>query len=172
MSAHAANEPAAAVLIANWSADRNDEPESTATLSLEGARSIVARDHGFTSWSSVEGACDPVFERAVDAVVLGQAEQLTELLAEHPDLVARRSAYGHRATLLHYTAANGVEIRRQTVPANAAEIAAALLAAGADRSAKLHAYGGSFDVLEMLRTSAHPHSAGVSAQIEHVFATS
>jgi hypothetical protein len=45
-------------------------------------------------------------------------------------------------SLLHYTAANGVEIRRQVVPANAAEVVAALLDAGADRSAKLHAYEG------------------------------
>jgi hypothetical protein len=104
--------------------------------------------------------------------VLGRAKQLTHLLAEHPDLAARRSAYGHRATLLHYTAANGVEIRRQVVPANAAEITAALLATGANRSAKLHAYGGTFDVLEMLKTSAHPHAAGVAAEIEHVLATS
>jgi hypothetical protein len=95
-----------------------------------------------------------------------------DLLAEHPDLVARRSAYGHRATLLHYTAANGVEIHRQVVPANAVEIAPALLAAGADRSAKLHAYGGIFDVLEMLKTGAHPHTAGVSEEVEHVLATS
>jgi len=40
---------------------------------------------------------------------------------------------------LHYLAANGVEIRRQVVPANAADIAATLLAAGAGRSAKLNA---------------------------------
>jgi hypothetical protein len=67
-------------------------------------------------------------------------------------------------------AANGVEIRRQVVPANAAEVVASLLAAGADRSAKLHAYGGEFDVLEMLRSSAHPHDAGVAAQVEQALA--
>jgi hypothetical protein len=38
--------------------------------------------------------------------------------------------------------------------------------AGADRSATLHAYGGDFDVLAMLRTSAHPHDAGVAGVIE------
>ena len=136
------------------------------------ARLIVARDHGFAAWSSVEGECDQILELAVDAVVLGQLGQLTELLTEHPDLAARRSAYGHRATLLHYLAANGVEIRRQVVPPNAGEIAAAVLAAGADRSAKLNAYGGAYDVLAMLRTSAHPNAAGVSAAIEHALATS
>lgn len=172
LEAHAAGERSAAVLVGNWSDDGGVELRSTNSLPLEHARLIVARDHGFTSWSSAEGECDPVFERAVNAIVLGRRKELTALLAEHPDLVARRSAYGHRATLLHYVAANGVEIRRQVVPGNAAEITDALLAAGADRSAELNAYGESFDVLAMLRTSAHPQAAGVSAEIEQVLATS
>jgi hypothetical protein len=54
--------------------------------------------------STVEGQCDSVFELAVDAVVLGQIEELDRLLADAPDLIRRRSAYGHRATLLHYAA--------------------------------------------------------------------
>ena len=70
----------------------------------------------------------------------------------------------------HYTAANGVEIRRQVVPDNAAGVAAALLDAGVDRSAKLHAYGGDFDVLEMLETSAHPHNAGVAPEVGQALA--
>jgi hypothetical protein len=132
------------------------------------ARLVVARDHGFASWSSVGGECDPPFELAVDAVVLGRVDELNRLLADAPDLVSRRSAYGHRATLLHYTAANGVEIRRQVVPANAAEIAALLLDAGADPAATLHAYGGTPDALAMLKSSAHPRAAGVAADIEEV----
>ncbi len=103
-------------------------------------------------------------------VVNGRIDDLRTLLGQHPDLPVRRSAYGHRATLLHYTAANGVEIRRQVVPGNAAEVVAALLDAGADRAAKLHAYGGEFDVLAMLQTSAHPHDAGRAAELEHALA--
>ena len=87
-------------------------------------------------------------------------------------LSVRRSAYGHRATLLHYTAANGVEIRRQVVPANAAEVVATLLDAGADQSARLRAYGGDFDVLEMFKTSAHPHDAGVAREVGRALAIS
>ena len=132
---------------------------------------IIARDHGFTSWPDVAGECDPVFERAVDAVVLGRLWDLDCLLADAPDLVSRRSAYGHRATLLHYTAANGVEIRRQVVPANAAELTALLLEAGADPAARLHAYGGNPDTLAMLKSSAHPRAAGVAEEIERVLAT-
>ena len=113
-----------------------------------------------------------MFELAVDAVVHGRINDLNALLADHPDLPVRRSAYRHRATLLHYTVANGVEIRRQVVPANAAEVVAALLDAGADRSAKLHAYGGEFDVLAMFKTSAHPHDAGVATEVEDALAMS
>ncbi len=170
VAAHAAGECSAAVLVRNWSDGGDDELRSVGMLTLRHARSIVARDHGFTNWSSADGECDPTFELAVDAVVHGRINDLSMLLADHPDLPVRRSAYGHRATLLHYTAANGVEIRRQVVPANAAQVVGALLDAGADRSAKLHAYGGDYDVLAMFKTSAHPRDAGVAPDIEHALA--
>jgi hypothetical protein len=180
-AAYSVGERAAQVLVANWleaprwrdhGQDTDEElPSATGSLSLRQARLIVARDHGFASWSAVEGQCDPVFEHAVDAVVLGQIEALDRWLADAPDLIRRRSAYGHRATLLHYTAANGVEIRRQVVPANAAEMTARLLAAGADPAARLHAYGGTPDTLAMLKSSAHPRAAGVAEEIERVLAT-
>jgi hypothetical protein len=169
VDAHATGEPSAAVLVRNWST-ADEELGPLGMLSLRHARMLVARDHGFATWSSVKGECDPTFEVAVDAVVHGRIDDLSALLAACPDLPLRRSAYGHRATLLHYMAANGVEIRRQIVPANAAQVVAALLDAGADRSAKLHAYGGDFDVLAMFKTSAHPHNAGVAADIEHALA--
>lgn len=140
---------------------------SRGILTREHARLIVARDHGFTSWSSVEGECDPTFELAVDVAVHGRIDDLSALLADYPDLPGRRSRYGHGATLPHYMAANGVEIRRQIVPANAAEIVSTLLAAGSDRSATLRAYDGRFDVLAMIRTSAHPRDAGVAIALEH-----
>ena len=158
------------MLLSNWSNPR-DEPHSAGSLEPGYARLIVSRDHGFVSWAAVTGDCDPAFELAVDAVVLGRIDELRRLLAETPDLVTRRSAYGHRATLLHYTAANGVEIRHQVVPANAAEIAATLLEAGADPAARLHAYGRTFDTLAMLKSSTHPRAAGVEADIEHALAT-
>ena len=102
---------------------------------------------------------------------MGRIGELDRLLVDDPDLVRRRSAYGHRATLLHYTAANGVEIRRQVVPANGAEIARRLVDAGADPGATLHAYGGTHDTLAMLNSSAHPRAAGVAVAIERVLVT-
>ena len=173
-AAHAARERAAEVLVGNWlEAPRwraNEPPPSAGSLSLRHARLIVARDHGFASWSIVGGECDPIFELAVDAVILGRIEELDRLLVDAPDLIRRRSPYGHRATLLHYTAANGVEIRRQVVPANAAEITVRLLDAGADAAATLHAYGGTTDTLSLLKSSAHPRAAGVATDIERVLA--
>ncbi len=163
VEADAAGEDSAAVLVRNWARARDDE---MGALSKEQAQLIVARDHGFTTWASVAGESDPTFELAVDAVVRGRIDELTAMLAVDRDLPLRRSAYGHRATLLHYTAANGIEIRRQLVPANAAEVVITLLDAGADRSAKLSAYGGEFDALAMLKTSAHPRGAGLAAALE------
>jgi hypothetical protein len=105
-ASRAAFEDAAEVLVGNWleaprwrSQDRGaaDVLPSMGSLSLREARLIVARDHGFTSWSTVGGECDPIFELAVDAVVLGRIEQLDRLLVDAPDLIRRRSAYGHRA---------------------------------------------------------------------------
>ena len=178
-ASHAAGERAAEVLVSNWldaprwrsREDAADELRSTGVLSLRQARLVAARDHGYESWSTVGGECDPAFELAVDAVVLGRIEELDRLLANTPDLVRRRSAYGHRATLLHYTTANGVEIRRQVVPANAAEITARLLDAGAEAAARLLAYGGAPDTLAILKSSAHPRAAGVAAEIERVLTT-
>ena len=56
------------------------------------------------------------FERAADAVVEGDLEGLRALLLAEPDLARARSPRSHRATLLHYVAANGVEPGRQKVP--------------------------------------------------------
>jgi hypothetical protein len=58
MTAHVAGEPAAAVLI------------------------------NFTAWSFVQGECDPTFERAVDAAVMGRLQELKQLLAHEPDRAA------------------------------------------------------------------------------------
>ena len=90
-ASRAAFEDAAEVLVGNWleaprwrSQDQGaaDVLPSTGSLSLREARLIVARDHGFTSWSIVGGECDPIFELAVDAVVLGRIEQLDRLLVD------------------------------------------------------------------------------------------
>lgn len=60
-----------------------------------------------------------MFEGCADAIVGGDAAALESLLRADPELLRTRSRRPHRATLLHYVAANGVEEERQKTPANA-----------------------------------------------------
>jgi ankyrin repeat protein len=86
-------------------------------------------------------------------------------LREHPDLVRARSTRPHRATLLHYVSANGVEDERQKTPKNVVAIARLLLDAGADVDAAGEMYGGGATTLGLTATSIHPFKAGVLAPL-------
>jgi len=119
--------------------------------------------------SDDEGAC---FERAADAVVDGDLVTLAALLAADPGLATARSERVtdrtppvHRATLLHYIAANGVEDERQRSPANAVEVARLLLSAGADPNALADMYGGECTTLSLLVSSTPPARAGVQVPL-------
>jgi Ankyrin repeats (many copies) len=108
----------------------------------------------------------PSFARAVKAVIAGDATTLrAELLAE-PELVWARSSSAHRATLLHYTAANGIESELQREVPNADEIARMLLVAGAEPDALCDAYDGKCPTtLNLLASSDHPNEAGVAGRL-------
>lgn len=108
------------------------------------------------------------FERAADAVVDGDIATLTALLTSHPELATQQASHVtdrhppvHRATLLHYVAANGVEDVRQRSPQNAVEVARLLLTAGADPNALADMYGGQCTTLSLLVSSSPPAKAGV-----------
>jgi hypothetical protein len=168
---HRARLPGAGVELSNWlpnSAGRSAQDLFDAPLSLDDAFEAVSRAHGFTGWraasSSVERGA-PDFEGAVELLLTADLPGLEAALDAAPDLVRRRSHYGHRATLLHYLAANGVETYRQRVPRNAANITAVLLARGADPLAKADMYDGSRTTRSMLISSSHPAHAGVTADI-------
>src|SRR4030095_11282441 len=126
-------------------------PESELLASpfdLADAKLALARWYSFADWSqleqwvgavSVDGSAVRRVESAVEAVVSGDALTLERLLRDDPDLVRARSTRVtphdppmHRATLLHYVGANGVEGYRQRTPPNAVEIATMLLRAGAE----------------------------------------
>ena len=120
-------------------------------LGLSDAQFLIAHAHGFASWSAFAAHLDGLefrdsaareFETAADAVVNGDLETLDALLTATPSLVHARSPRTHRATLLHYVAANGVEDFRQKSPANAVAIARRLLTAGAAPDATAETYGG------------------------------
>ena len=111
------------------------------------------------------------FEAAVEAVIDGDADMLRALLHEDPSLATGRSTREHRATLLHYVAANGVEDERQRTPANAVEIARMIVDAGADPNATAEFYGGGpgSTALVGLVSSGHPYDAGVQEELVEVF---
>jgi ankyrin repeat protein len=102
-----------------------------------------------------------LFESAVDAVVAGDLSELESLLRKDPELVRARSARDHRATILHYVAANGVEEERQKTPPDAVAVANLLLQAGAEVDAVAAMYGGQCTTMSMLVSSCHPANAGV-----------
>lgn len=135
-----------------------------------GAQFVIARVHGFESWPTFAAHLEDLaragsptsrFETAVDAIVTGGGAALQQLLREHPELIRARSNRGHRATLLHYAAANGVENYRQRTPGNAVAIAGILLDAGAEVDAEAEMYGGGCTTLGLAATSVHPERAGV-----------
>ena len=110
------------------------------------------------------------FDEAIEAIITGNAATLTKLLVAHPDLIKARSRSDHKATLLHYVAANGVEDELQKSPENATEIARILIEAGAEVDALAETYGGGTNqtTLCLLVSSIHPAAAGVQPALVQV----
>ena len=95
---------------------------------------------------------------------------LESLVRQHPDLVRAHSAREHRATLLHYVAANGVEDYRQRTPKNAVAVARFLLESGAEVDALASTYGNDWwqTTMNLLVSSAHPAIAGLQSALVDV----
>jgi len=143
-----------------------------AGLSEEDFRQCIAAEYGFENWAAVESegkvALNEDFETAVDLLLTGEKTKLKTLLRKQPELAQQQSQYGHRAGLIHYLAANGVEIWRQIVPENAPELAKLLLETGANLEQEHNIYGGQGDVLELIESSGHPFAAGVGEELVQV----
>jgi ankyrin repeat protein len=111
----------------------------------------------------------PAFARAVHAIITGDVAALRAELRAEPTLSQARSGSLHRATLLHYVAANGIEDELQRPVSEADEIARVLLTAGAEVDATCEAYEGHYPTtLALLVSSDHPARAGVSARLVHI----
>ena len=151
--------------------------EEDAPLRLSEAQFVIARSHGFESWPKlikhIEGLSEKSsltakYEAAAESIVNGDVKTLKRLLREDPRLAHARSTREHRATLLHYVSANGVENYRQKTPANIVEIAEVLLKAGAEVDAEADVYGGGATTLGLVGTSVHPYEAGVQNPLMQV----
>jgi len=151
-----------------------------ASLSLNDARLAIARHYDVLDWPSLAAHVEAVsqegpvfeFESAVEAVINGDLGALQDALRRDSALVRARSSRVccfdppvHRATLLHYVAANGVEAFRQKTPPNAIEIARTLLQAGAEPDALADMYGAECTTMSMLVSSSHPAEAGLQAPL-------
>ena len=148
-------------------------------FALADAQYLIARAHGFESWLAFAAAVEPPvetdpvrhdFEAAADAVVNGDLATLEYMLRRNPDLAHARSFRVHRATLLHYVAANGVEDFRQKTPPNALAVARCLLEAGAEVDGLANTYGGDKyqTTMNLLVSSTHPAEKGLQAPLVHL----
>lgn len=139
------------------------QPDSAAV------RAAIARDHGYVTADAVPvDRIDYDVEAALDTVERGDVAAFRRSLTENPALASARSTFGHRATLLHYLTANGVEVARQAVSRDAPRFAMMLVEAGADVRATASVYGGAWTARALLETSAHPIAAGVDREFLHV----
>ncbi|MFK7806381.1 MAG: hypothetical protein AB8F74_01145 [Saprospiraceae bacterium] len=138
-----------------------------AEMDLDDIQFTVAKAYGFEDWEAVKTLGkkkhDPAFEMAVDILLTGKIEVLEDHLAQYPEVIHQRSAYGHRAGLIHYLGANGVEIWRQIVPNNLEELLRFLIKSGADPDMTADIYGVN-NLLALLTSSDHAWKAGVARQ--------
>ncbi len=142
--------------------------------SLADAQFVIARSHGFESWpkfckhlTEIGRARSGIsnFEAAADAIVSGNLNAVESLLNTDRALVRARSTREHRARLLHYVSANGVEGYRQRTPGNIVQIATLLLNSGAEVDAEADVYGGGTTTLHLTATSIHPERAGAQEEL-------
>lgn len=144
-------------------------------FTLANAQHLIAQAHSYENWATFSSELDSLrtkswtstFEQAADAVVKGDLATLDALLRRERDLIRARSQRTHRATLLHYVAANGVEDFRQRTPPNAVQVAGRLIAAGAVVDALANTYGGDTyqTTMNLLVSSSHPADAGLQATL-------
>ncbi len=156
-----------------------DSKDYRDNVALSDAQLVIAREHGFESWPRFAAHIEALraanttvaaFELAADAISVGDSKALAELLRKTPQLVHEHSTRAHRATLLHYAGANGIEDYRQKTPPNIVEIVSLLFAAGAYVDAVANIYGAS-TTLSLVASSVHPARTGVQIPLMHALLT-
>ena len=174
---HRRQHPGACVELTNWSpAFIGLGPEQVweRTLDRSDAVLAIARARGYGGIDDVvsdDVVPSAAYEAAVDTMLAGDVDGLRACLDEEQGLTTQVSHWPHRATLLHYTTANGVEIHRQLVPQNLPTIVTLLVERGADVNVLAHQYGSDIAPLGLLLTSSHPRDAGVTAECAAILRT-
>ena len=154
-------------------------PPTLADAELALARRYQFGDfEAMLAWASeASTAASPAaaFEEAADAIVSGDIPSLQRILAAKPDIIRARSTRvtphdpaQHGATLLHYTAANGVESYRLRVPPNAVAVLQLLLDSGADPNATAGFYGTRWNTLGLLVSSSSVAESKLQLQLAHM----
>lgn len=174
-AAHAAGDRRIRMHLMSWwpeASGRSLDDVMNARFGLQDAQLTMAREHGFRDWCEVDALGNAAvrnhFEQALDNLQAGEIEKLRYRLDKDPQLATEQSAYGHRATLLHYLGANGVESHRQRMPLNAAALANLLIGCGADLQAKANMYDGGQTPYALASSSAHPYNANISVELNQV----
>ena len=134
-------------------------------FTLLDARNTIAQEYGFKNWSHLS-QLKPIhyqieFQKAINFLLEGNETELKRSLSKNPELCKTRSNYGHQASILHYTASNGVEFWRQKVPKNLPSLTVILLQHGSNKNDLMKVYGGKFNSYQLMTTSAHPKAAGL-----------
>lgn len=175
LKAHSIGNSAVTFHLSCWCTDMIGKASAeilAAELTPDQARQTISAEYGFGNWEEVQALGDTPFdldfEDAVDQLLSGDLPGLGKSLQQHPELCQQQSQFPHRATLLHYIAANGVESHRQVTPLNAADITQCLIDAGADVNAEANMYGGGSTTLGLLLSSVHPAKAGVVDKVAEV----
>ena len=141
-----------------------------ANLDLIDCQWTIACEYGYKSWEDVldlkKTTYNRPFENAIDHLLDGNLNELKSIIEANPNILTTSSQHGHKATLLHYTASNGVELWRQQVPLNLPEITAYLLHMGISKWPLMNAYGSQYDILTLLKSSIHPYKAGIGEALE------
>ena len=169
--------PAASIEISNYHPaylGKSSEVILHQDLGMEDARLAIAQSFGYSDWEELiqqgQTPLDQVFEQAIDALLAGELQSLQQIVKERPSIIEQPSNFGHKAQLIHYVGANGVEMWRQVVPPNIVEICRFLLECGAQPDSTANIYGGSTP-LALISSSAHPAEAGLLAALVQVFDT-
>lgn len=140
-----------------------------ASISIDDVHRAVAKEYGFDNWDRVlehgNQRFNMGFEHLINAMLEGRIDEVIELVSVNPKLVEERSPFYHRANILHYASANGVEIHRQIVPQNIAEIVNILVTKNADKHALANFYDTRLEPYLLAESSAHIRMAGVRDEL-------